>query len=125
MTRGVLTAVPFVTKPAQNKKGDRNTEKSDLVTNKDTKTVCANSKRVQSDSSHPLGMALSGNMVKKIIRDGTKSSLTKHTSSEMEYNPREPYELPSKNQETKAAEYAVQTSKWINLREPTIYCLQT
>ena len=82
--------------------GVKNAKDSDVVTDKDTKTMHTNSKRVQSDSSHWMGIALSGNMVKRNIKGGTESSLSKCTSSEMKYNPRKPYELLNKNQETEA-----------------------
>ena len=48
-------------------------------------------------------MTLSKNIVEEGIVLETKSSLTKHVSSEMEYSPQEPYKLPNIARENRSS----------------------
>ena len=59
-------------------------------------------------------MTLSENIVKEGIVLETKSGLTKHASSEMEYSPQEPYKLPNIARETGAAAKVYSSNVHIN-----------
>ena len=88
---------------------NKNAEKSNLVSNNDTKKICADSRKAQSGSMypfHPPGMTLSESIFKKSIGIKTESGLTKRASSKKDYSPQKPQEPPNKAREIEAAVYS-------------------